>query len=79
MQLAFVVGVGHEAQREREPGEHQRPRVQVGDRAPAGEPDAGHAMVEVLAVGGIDGTAVLQSLEHHERGVQERHGEQDQG
>lgn len=34
VQVAFVVGVGHEAQRERESGEHQRPRVQVGDRAP---------------------------------------------
>jgi hypothetical protein len=35
-------------------------------------------MVEVLAVGGVDRALVLQSLEHHECGVQERDGQQDQ-
>jgi hypothetical protein len=73
-----VIGVGHEAQRQREPGEHQRPGVQVGDRTAAGEADPGHPVVEVLAVGGVDRTAVLQALEHHEGRVQERDGEQDQ-
>jgi hypothetical protein len=77
--MTFVVGVGDEAQRERETGEHQRPRVQIGDRASAREADAGHAMVEVLAVGCVYGAAVLQALEHHECRVEERHREQDQG
>ena len=75
--MAFVVGVRHEAQRERESGEHQRPCVQVGDRAAIGEPDACHAVMEVLAVGGVYGAAVLQALEHDEGRVEERHGEQD--
>jgi hypothetical protein len=76
--VTFVVRVGDEPQREGETGEHQRPRVQVGDRAPRGEADAGHAVVKVLAVGGVYGALVLQALEHHERGVEERDGEQDQ-
>jgi hypothetical protein len=74
-----MVGVGDEPQRERQAGEHQGPRVQVGDRAPAGEADAGHAVMEVLAVGGIYGALVLQALEHHEGSVEERDREQDQG
>ncbi len=73
-----MVAVGDEAQRQREPREHQRPRVQVGDRAPAGEADPRHSMVEVLAVGTVDRLAVLEPLEHDERRVEERHGEQDQ-
>jgi hypothetical protein len=77
--VPFVVGVGNEAQGERETGKHQGPRVQVGDRAPAGEADTGHAVVEVLAVGSVDRALVLQSLEHHESGVQEGDREQDQG
>ena len=76
--MAFVVAVGDEAQRQREPGEHQRPGVEVGDRAPAGEADARHAVMEVLAVGGVDRAPVLQPLEHDESRVEERHGEQDQ-
>jgi len=79
VEVALVVAVGDEPQRQRKPGEHQRPRVQVGDRAPAAEADARHAVVEVLAVGAVDRLAVLQPLEHHEGRVQERHGEQDQG
>jgi hypothetical protein len=73
-----VVAVGNEAQRQRETREEQRPCVQVGDRAPAREADAGHAMVEVLAVGPVYRLLVLQPLEHDERRVQERDGEQDQ-
>ncbi len=34
--------------------------------------------MEVLAVGAVDRLSVLQALEHHEGGVQERHGQQDQ-
>jgi len=34
-------------------------------------------MVKVLAVRRVDRTAVLQALEHDERRVEERHGEQD--
>ncbi len=73
-----MVAVGDETQRQREPGEHQRPGVQVGDRAAAREADPGHAMMEVLAVGAVDGLLVLEPLQHHEGRVQERHGEQDQ-
>lgn len=73
-----MVGVGHEPQRQRQPGEHQRPGVQVGNRAPAGEADARHPVMEVLAVGGVDRAPVLQALEHDEGRVEERHGEQDQ-
>jgi len=76
--VAFVVAVGDEAQRQRHAGEQQCPRVQVGDRAAAGEADARHAVVEVLAVGTVDRLAVLQALEHDEGRVQERHGQQDQ-
>jgi hypothetical protein len=76
--MAFVVAVGDEAQRQREAGKQQRPRIQVGDRAPATEADAGHAMVEVLAIGPVDRLSVLQALEHHEGGVEERHRQQDQ-
>jgi hypothetical protein len=36
-------------------------------------------MVKVLAVGGVDRAAVLQALEDDEGGVEEGHGEQDQG
>ncbi len=35
-------------------------------------------MVEMLAVGLVDRLPVLQALEHNERRVQERHGQQDQ-
>jgi hypothetical protein len=73
-----VVAVRHESKRQRETREQQRPRVQVGDRAPVREADAGHAVVEVLAVGAVDRLPVLQALEHDERRVQERHGEQYQ-
>jgi hypothetical protein len=74
-----MVRVGDEAQGEREASEHQRPGVQVGDRAPVGEADAGHPVVEVLAVGLIDRLAVLEALEHDEGRVQEWDREQDQG
>jgi hypothetical protein len=73
-----VIAVGNEPQRQRETREHQRPRVQVGDRAAAGEADPRHAVVEVLAVGTVDRLLVLEPLEHHEGRVEERHGEQDQ-
>jgi hypothetical protein len=73
-----VVAVGDEAKRQRQSGEHQRPGVQVGDRAAAGEADARHPVMEVLAVGAVDRLAVLQPLEHDERRVEERHGQQDQ-
>ena len=76
--MAFVVAVGDEAQRQREAREQQRPRVQVGDRAPAGEADPRHAVMEMLAVGAIQRLSVLQALEQHEGGVQEGHREQDQ-
>lgn len=36
-------------------------------------------MVEVLAVRPVDRLLVLQPLQHHERGIQERHREQDKG
>jgi hypothetical protein len=78
VQVAFVVAVGDEAQREREAGEHQGPGVEVGDGAPAGEADAGHAVVEMLAIGAIDGLLVLQPLEHHEGGVEEGDRQQDE-
>ncbi len=74
-----MVRVGDEAQRQREPGEHQRPGVQVGDRAPVGEADPRHPVVEVLAVGLVDRLAVLQPLEHDEGRVQEGDRQQDQG
>jgi len=35
--------------------------------------------MKMLTVGTVDRLAVLQPLEHDERGVQKRHGEQDQG
>ena len=76
--MAFVIAVGHEAQRQREAREHQRPRVQVSDRPPAAEADPRHPVMEVLAVGSIDRLPVLQPLEHHEGRVEERHGQQDQ-
>ncbi len=75
----MVVAVGDEAQRQGDACEHQRPGVQVGDRAPVGEADSRHAMVEVLAVGTVDRLLVLQPLEDDERAIQERHREQDQG
>jgi hypothetical protein len=67
--MPVVIAIGNEAQRQRKPGEHQCPRVQVGDRAPAREADARHAMVEVLAVWTVDRLSVLQPLEHDERSV----------
>jgi hypothetical protein len=73
-----MVAVGHEPQSQRHAGEHQRPGVQVGDRAPAAEPDTRHPMMEVLAVRSVDGLLVLQPLEHDERRIQERDGQQDQ-
>jgi hypothetical protein len=36
-------------------------------------------MVKVLAVGGVNRTAILQALEDDKGGVEEGHGEQDQG
>jgi len=76
--MAFVIAVGDEAQRKRKAREHQRPRIQVGDRAAVAEADPGHSVMEVLAVGAVDGLPVLQALEHHEGGVQEWNGEQDE-
>jgi hypothetical protein len=45
-----MIGIGDEAKRQRKPREHQRPGVQIGDRAPVGEADARHPVMEVLAV-----------------------------
>jgi hypothetical protein len=67
--MPFVIAVGDEAQSQRQAGEHHRPCVQVGDRAPAREADTRHPMVEMLVVRPVDRLAVLQALEHHERGV----------
>ena len=74
-----MVAVGDEAQRQRDPRQHQRPGIQVGDRAAARKADTRHAVVEVLAVGAVDRLLVLQPLEHDEGRVQERHRQQDQG
>jgi hypothetical protein len=76
--VAFVVAVGDEAQCQRHASEQQRPCVEIGDRAPAGEANARHAVVEVLAVGAVERLPVLQALEHHEGRVEKRHREQDQ-
>ena len=78
VQVAVVVGVVDEAQRDRVAGEHQRPAVEEQHRAPHAEADPRHAVVEVLLVGRVDRPAVLQPLEHDERRVEERHREQDQ-
>ena len=51
VEVAVVVGVGDEAQRQREPGHHQRPAVEVGERPPLREADVRHPVVEVPAVG----------------------------
>src|SRR4051794_4647006 len=50
VEVAVVVGVRHEPERERKTGEHQGPAVEVGDRAPLAETDPGHAVMEVLHV-----------------------------
>ncbi len=73
-----MVAVGNEAQRQRDAREHQRPGIEVGDRAPPREADPRHAVMEVLAVGSVDGLLVLHPLEHDEGGVEEGHREQDQ-
>ena len=78
VEVAVVVGVGDEAQGDGEPGEHQRPAVEVEDGAADAEADPGHAVMEVLAVGLVERLVVLEPLEHDERRVEERHGEQDQ-
>ena len=78
VQAAVAVGVVDEAQRDGEAGEHQRPGVEEEHRRAHAVADPRHAVVQVLLVGGVDGPAVLQALEHDERGVEERHGEQDQ-
>ena len=73
-----MIGVGHEAQRHREAAEQDRPRVQVEHRPALAEADAAEAVVEVVGVGAVDRAAVLHPLEHHERRVQEGHGQHDE-
>jgi hypothetical protein len=51
--------------------------VQVGRRAPLGEPDAHEAVVEVVVVGAERRAAVLEPLEDHERRVEDRHGQHE--
>ncbi len=73
-----MVAVGDKAQRQCQARQHQRPGIQIRDRAPAAEANASHAVVEVLAVAFINGLLVLQALEHNESRIQERHSQQDQ-
>ena len=77
-EVARVVGVGNEAQRQRQTGHHQGPAVQVGQRAPLREADVRHPVVEVGAVGAEDGLPVLEPLRDHEARVEDRHRKHDQ-
>ena len=67
-----------EAGEQRVAGHHQRPQVQVGGGAALREADAHEPVVEVVVVGAPRRAAVLEPLEHHERGVEDRHGEHEQ-
>ena len=75
VERAVVVGVGHEAHREGERGQGQRPAVQVQHRAPLREADVRESVVEVPAVRGVHGPAVLDPLRHDEGGIERGHGE----
>jgi hypothetical protein len=68
----------HEARKKRVGGHHQRPQVQVRGRPALGEPDAHEPVVEVVVVRAPRRPAVLEALEHHERGVEDRHREHQQ-
>ena len=74
----MVVAVGDEAQGERQRRHHHGPAVEVEQRSPLGEADVRHPVVEVGAVGFVEGPAVFQPLGDHEAGVEDRHGEHDQ-
>ena len=78
VESAVVLGVGHEAHRQRERRQRQRPPVQVEHGPPLGEADVGEAVVEVPSVGRVDGPAVLDPLGHHEGRVERRHGQDQQ-
>ena len=54
VEVAAVVGVGNEAQRDRECRDAQRPGVEVEDGASLTETDPAEAMVEVVLVGVIN-------------------------
>ena len=78
IEVAAIVAVRDQPQGERQPGQDQGPAVEVGERAPLGEADVGHAVVEVPAVGLVDRLVVLESLGDHEGGVEDRHREDHQ-
>ena len=74
-----VAVVRHEAQRQRQPGQDQRPAVEVGEGAALGKADVRHPVMEVVAVGEVDGAAIAQPLRHDEAGIENRHRQHQQG
>jgi hypothetical protein len=73
-----AVAEGHEPRRERGAGEARAPQPHGDGRAALREADVQEAVVEVAAVGRVDRTVVLQAPGDHERGVHDRHGQDEQ-
>src|SRR5512133_1102537 len=77
MPLAVLVRAD-EAKGERCRGERPAPQPDVAGRATLRETDVHEAVVQVLAVRDVHGLSVLEPLRDNERGVDDRHRENEQ-
>ena len=78
VEVAVMVRVRDEPQRDGERRQRHRPGVQVQDRPTLAEADAAEAVVEVVRIRPVERPAVLRPLEHDERRVEERDREHEQ-